>query len=59
LSGDLSLPVSLHVGQVSLKDKSDEDEPCPHAALADQAAADEAYAIAMEAQQALAIEEAR
>jgi hypothetical protein len=47
------------VGQVSLKDKSDEDEPCPHAALADQAAADEAYAIAMEAQQALAIEEAR
>lgn len=32
LSGDLNMPVSLHVGQVSLKAHHD-DENCPYAVL--------------------------
>ena len=58
LSGDLNLPVSLHVGQASLKEKHD-DSNCPYLALLDQASEDEAYAIHMEEVQQKALEEAR
>lgn len=58
LAGDLSMPLSVHVGQVSLKPKHD-DENCPYIALLEEAQADEAYAQMLDEAQAEALADAR